>query len=62
MPALRISSKKAVRHMPATYIIIDHPHFNSLRSLFYQYVSDQTSNSIILKDIIFHMDMLLRFL
>ena len=48
--------------MPASYIVVNHSHFNSLRSLFNQYIPDQTSNSVILKDIIFHVDMLLRFL
>ena len=48
--------------MPATHIIIDNPYFNSVRSLFYQYIPDHTSDGVIFKDIIFHVDMLLRFL
>ena len=48
--------------MPATYIIIDNPYFNSVRSFFYQHIPDHTPDSVIFKDVIFHVDMLLRFL
>ncbi len=61
MPALRISSKKRLVRAsnPHRHRL---PYFNSLRGLFYQYIPHQTTNGVILKDIIFHVDMLFRLL
>ena len=54
--------EKTIGYVPAPHIVIDYPNFNSLRGLFYQYIPHQTTNGVILKDIIFHVDMLFRLL
>ena len=54
--------EKAMRNMPTSYIVIDHTHLDSLPRFLDQYITYQSSHRIILKDVIFHMNMKPRLL
>ena len=49
---------KAVRNMPTAHIIVNNTYFYSLPCLIYQHIAHHTSDSIILKNIELHMNML----